>query len=644
MNDDQHSVQPPRTDGLADEDTSRKSKESEDTDARSVEDATDQEVRLAEQLDAAWERLTTSDQPRSDSVEPAEVEPYLDVLGQLSGLSLFLGEPVGDDKAVGTSSAAHEATQSFDGDVEQGPVGVQAKRIGKYHVVRMLGQGGQAITYLAEDPDLRRQVVLKCYQSIQSEADQATVLNEGQSLARVRSPYVAQCFGAERGPRGLPFLVLEYVRGRSLADELRRRDIPLGESLRLVSEVAEGLSAVHACGLIHRDIKPANILIDDAGQPRLVDFGLAEIIAGNRLLNVAGTPAYMAPEQARGDFERIDARTDIYGLGAVLYELLTKERPHQGRTSAELLAAARQDDIRPPIEIDRELPTEVNSLCLRCLARDPAKRFYSARELQQAIQSLRIAPLTGAWARRLPVRLAVVGVFAAVLLFAIWAAVRDGNDRPDRNRETLANVTEPGGAAGQAETRRDIGGETLQAQPDPQPAAVESILPEMLFSRGRRQRQDFDLDVQINGAQRNADGLLMLEVDHEVVFDITPARDAYIGIWYLDESGVIVQLFPNEFDADHHLVAGVKRRIPNNEQYAIQVTPASQPETIFVIAASNRWDPGELVGPYRVFATATERQTFTQSLTRGLKLTPKSSDGETNEISEVAIPFQVGPR
>jgi serine/threonine protein kinase len=258
---------------------------------------------------------------------------------------------------------------------------------GKYRVVRPLGDGGQASTLLAWDPDLRCHVVLKLYHDARTAAEQDRVLNEGRALARVRSPYVARCYGVER-QGGVPALVVEYVPGRNLRQEHRARPLGLGQALELTGQLAEGLAAVHACGRLHRDLKPDNVLVGDDGRPRLVDFGLAAELASDDLAGVSGTLPYMAPEQARGEAERIDARTDVYGLGAVLYELLTGRPPHQGASREELWRAACAGDVIPPRQLKRRVPRAVNDLCLRCLAKDPTQRFASAAELAGAARRL----------------------------------------------------------------------------------------------------------------------------------------------------------------------------------------------------------------------------------------------------------------
>ena len=218
------------------------------------------------------------------------------------------------------------------------------EKIGKYNVVGRLGVGGQGSTYLARDPDLGRLVVLKRYHA---SAHDDVAIQEAQALTRIRSRHTAECFNLERDGDAL-FLVMEYIPGRCLSDVVKERPLAPGRAARVVEQVAEGLEAVHACGLVHRDLKPSNIVLGDDGVPRLVDFGLAAHLGSATLRGVSGTPPYMAPEQARDQWERINARTDLYGLGAVLYALLTGQPPHPGKTLPEVLMHAHQGVVTPP--------------------------------------------------------------------------------------------------------------------------------------------------------------------------------------------------------------------------------------------------------------------------------------------------------
>jgi hypothetical protein len=282
------------------------------------------------------------------------------------------------------------------------------ERIGKYIVVGRLGTGGQGETFLARDPDLGRLVVLKRYHA---SAHDDVAIQEAQALTRIRSRHTAECFNLERDGDAL-FQVMEYIPGRCLSDVVKERPLVPGEAARLVEQVAEGVEAVHACGLVHRDLKPSNIVLGDDSVPRLVDFGLAAHLGSPALRGGSGTPPYMAPEQARDQWERIDFRSDIYGLGAVLYALLTGQPPHPGKTQSEALEHARQGVVTPPRARNRSIPRPLERIVLRALAADPAQRFATAAELRQALRRYRLRH----W-YRVAAGLAIVLVLARL----IWA-------------------------------------------------------------------------------------------------------------------------------------------------------------------------------------------------------------------------------
>jgi len=276
-----------------------------------------------------------------------------------------------------------------------------------YELLRELGKGGQATTYLARDRALQRLVVLKCYHGVARSARREAVLNEGRALARVRSPFVAPCYGVE--PRGDEIdLVEEYVPGRPLTELTASERADTGRCVRLIEQVAGGLAEVHACGLLHRDIKPQNIILGDDGVPRLVDFGLAVPVASEALQVVAGSPPYMAPEQARGQGERVDTRTDVYGLGAVLYYLLTGQPPHQGKTLNEVIEQARDVPIVPPRRLNPRVPRALERVCMKAMAADPRFRFRSADALDRALRRYLLWRQAAPWLGAVAVLLAML--------------------------------------------------------------------------------------------------------------------------------------------------------------------------------------------------------------------------------------------
>jgi serine/threonine-protein kinase len=469
---------------------------------------------------------------------------------------------------------------------------------GKFQVIRSLGRGGQAATLLAFDPDLKRHVVLKLFHSARTPEDQKIVLREGQALARLRSPYVAQCYSAERLD-GIVYLVVEYVPGPNLAQRLLSSRLSVFQALELIRQLAEGLAAVHACGLLHRDLKPDNIILADDGRPRLVDFGLAVALGSDALANVSGTFAYMAPEQARGQAERIDARTDLFGLGAVLYELLTGRPPYRAKERLLLWQAAAAGEVVPVGQRNPRLPGQVQELCMRCLAPDPSGRFASAAELAAAVRGLerRRRRLRHVWTAFLLLA-AVLGVG-----YALW---------PGWHTEPPL----PGGPLG------DVW---------PVPAELKR------HPEGRALRKDFALKVEPLGGELDPkDGVQVLKVGQLVKFRVESAQDCFVGLWDVTESAVI-QLIPNDAEPDQQLRAGQPRQLPAEK--VIRAKKPSGVEYLHVVASTHplRLLAGQFRGGFEVFAEPREKARMLAAL-RDMEVV---DPGEA--MTEVILRFEVRP-
>ncbi|MEA2694299.1 MAG: eukaryotic-like serine/threonine-protein kinase, partial [Acidobacteriota bacterium] len=254
----------------------------------------------------------------------------------------------------------------------------------RYRVEHRLGEGGMGTVYKAFDPTLGRYVALKF---LHKNDDRQTerFLREARAQARVAHPNV--CPVHEVGEvEGRPFIAMQYIDGPSLGE--RRAELPLATRLRLVREVAMAVHAAHRTGLIHRDLKPGNILLahDESGalHPFVVDFGLA-LDQGETGLSktgvISGTLAYLSPEQAQG--RTLDPRTDVYSLGVVLYELLAGSPPFAGANVAQVLLQIIQEEPKPLRRIDPALPADLETLVAKCLEKDPARRYGSARELAE---------------------------------------------------------------------------------------------------------------------------------------------------------------------------------------------------------------------------------------------------------------------
>jgi serine/threonine protein kinase len=275
------------------------------------------------------------------------------------------------------------------------PADVLPEDVGRYRVERLLGQGGFGRVYLARDEQLRRLVAVKVPHPhlIASPQDADAYLAEARTAAGLDHPGIVPVYDVGGTPNFPCFIVSKFIEGRTLVAAIRHdRPVP-PTAAALVATVAEALQHAHQRGVVHRDIKPGNILLDRAGQPFVADFGLAlreqDVGHGPRY---AGTPAYMSPEQARGEGHRVDGRTDIFSLGVVFYELLTGRRPFHADSREELLEQIATHEPRPPRQWDSTVPKEVERICLKALAKRAADRYTTAQDLADDLRHFLAAP------------------------------------------------------------------------------------------------------------------------------------------------------------------------------------------------------------------------------------------------------------
>lgn len=282
-----------------------------------------------------------------------------------------------------TSSAAPDAATGDDRPA-------LPSSIGRFRVERILGRGAVGVVYLAWDPRLERKVAIKVLQRLE-DVSLLRFQAEAMVLAGVRHAHIVQIF--EQGTHeGRPFLVMEYVPGRSLAEAVARTPQPDLVAARWMLPIVQAVAAAHAAGIVHRDLKPGNILLDENRIPKVSDFGLAKRLlpdGGAELTEegmAMGTPGYMAPEQASGRSHAAGPAADIYGLGAVLYELLTGRPPFTGLFSFDVLQQIVREDPILPHRLNRSISRDLETICMKCLEKEPQRRYSSATELAQDLE------------------------------------------------------------------------------------------------------------------------------------------------------------------------------------------------------------------------------------------------------------------
>jgi len=306
-----------------------------------------------------------------------------------------------------------------------------ARAFGDFELLEEIGRGGMGVVYRAHQTSLDRIVAVKVLAAGQwaSPEEVQRFREEATSAARLTHSAIVPIYEVGEW-EGQPFLSMAYVRGSTLAERIRSGPLPAREAAELVYSVSDAVHYAHRCGVIHRDLKPANILLDSAGQPRVTDFGIAKRLEAPPELTgdgqVLGTPGYIPPEQAAGRLSQIDARSDVYALGAVLYAMLTGRPPFSAATSLDTLLQVLEREPVPPRQLNSAVPRDLETIALKCLEKEPRRRYPTALELADdlrrylADEPVRAKPLRGLpwmwrWCRKNLLVASVSGIVALLI-------------------------------------------------------------------------------------------------------------------------------------------------------------------------------------------------------------------------------------
>jgi Tol biopolymer transport system component/tRNA A-37 threonylcarbamoyl transferase component Bud32 len=310
------------------------------------------------------------------------------------------------------------------------------RTLDRYRIESKLGEGGMGVVYKGHDDRLGRAVAIKILppEKLTDANAKERFIREAKAASALNHPGIVTVHDI-RSDADSDFIVMEWINGQTLADLIPSKGLPVAQLLRYAIQIADALAAAHRAGILHRDLKPSNVMVTDDGRIKILDFGLAKLLdptdSGSDATTFAaplteartllGTAAYMSPEQAEG--HKLDARSDIFSFGAVLYEMATGVRPFGSGSSLSILSRILHDDPRPPTEVNTSIPAELERTILRCLRKDPGRRYQTMADLRAALEDLNVETAAGGQTRSaMPVTWPGRRMAAALLPIALAAA------------------------------------------------------------------------------------------------------------------------------------------------------------------------------------------------------------------------------
>ncbi len=559
---------------------------------------------------------------------------------------------------------------------------VDATNFGKYQLLGELARGGMGVVYRAKQHGLARVVALKMILGAGLEKEsKERFFQEARAAAAIDHPNVVPIYDIDE-IGGRPYFTMAFVEGPNLRSFVEDNGLPPAPTLvSLFSQIVAGVAHAHRLGIVHRDLKPANVLIDKDGRPRVTDFGLAKQANADTQLTAAGqvlgTPAYMAPEQAR-ESKDVSPAADVYSLGAILYFMLTGRAPFHADSIADLLIKVVMEQPITPREVRPEVPTDLEELCLRCLSKSPSARFADAQELLAALapitdqylspsanlspsmaqiafakgttsaslsgmpsmNSAGTVPTLGSVLPRLatnapnsaagPVTktnrkpmLIALGTFAIVLLGVIGYLVSQNKSAPNASTQPNTPITDNKGT--------DL-------------AKVDTLAWPIAG------RADFGLKVELRApaASKADDGSVRLIAGNKMQIHLKADQDCHVSVWVFDPSGQATRLFPNDDDTDDRLTAGSERVVPKAGAYDLEAveTEGAGLERLRVIATTGAqppFPPGAKAGRFMAYANGPDREKLASTV-RGIVIKkPSTSEpgAAAGAVSEAEIMFRV---